>query len=143
MEKVKERLKSKSSDDASRQIISLLETVASPQRRLRRVAVKSAGKITFVNISDVNWIQAAENYVEIHVDRTTHLLHVTLAALTKLLDPETFIPIHRSIIINVTRVKILEPAGHGEYIVTMDDGVRLRSGRTYHDRLKAIAANPF
>src|SRR5215471_13006901 len=143
MKRVKDRLAAKQPGDASRQIVSLLEAVTSPQRFMKRVAVKSAGKITFVNIADVDWIEAAENYVQLHVGKTAHLLHVTLSAVAKLLDPETFVPIHRSVIINVTRLEALEPAGHGEYLVILQNGVRLRSGRTYHEKLKALAANPF
>jgi len=143
MQRVKERFKTKSSGEEERQIISLLESMSTPARFLKRVAVKSAGKITFVNIADVDWIEAAENYVQLHVGRTSHLLHGTLNALAKLLDPEMFLPIHRSVVINVTRIQSLEPAGHGEYFVTLQSGIRLRSGRTYNEKLKVLAANPF
>ena len=101
MSRVKDRFNVEPLDDEKRQIVSLLETMTSPQRFLKRVAVKSAGKITFVNIADVDWIEAEENYVQLHAGRASHLLHGTLSALTKLLDPETFLPIHRSIVINV------------------------------------------
>jgi two-component system, LytTR family, response regulator len=143
MGRVKDRFNAEPLDDEKRQIMSLLETMTSPQRFLKRVAVKSAGKITFVNIADVDWIEAEENYVQLHAGRASHLLHATLSALTKLLDPEIFLPIHRSIVININRVQALQPAGHGEYVVTMESGIRLRSGRTYHEKLKALAANPF
>jgi two-component system LytT family response regulator len=130
-------------EEASRQIVSLLESLAAPRRFLKRLAVKAAGKTTFVNIEDVDWLEAAENYVRLHAGRDTHLLHVTLAALAKSLDPEAFLPIHRSVVVNVARIRELQPALHGEYLVTLHSGVRLRSGRTYHDKLKALAANPF
>jgi two-component system, LytTR family, response regulator len=81
--------------------------------------------------------------VQLHIGRTSHLLHGTLNALAKLLDPEMFLPIHRSVVINVSRVQSLEPAGHGEYFVTLQSGIRLRSGRTYNEKLKVLAANPF
>src|SRR5262245_32232216 len=143
MKRVKDRFQTKSSGEEKRQIISLLETMTTSARFLKRVAVKSAGKITFVNIADVDWIEAEENYVQLHVGRTSHLLHGTLNALAKLLDPEMFLPIHRSVVINVTRIQSLEPAGHGEYFVTLQSGIRLRSGRTYNEKLKDLAANPF
>jgi two-component system LytT family response regulator len=130
-------------DETGRQIVSLLETLAAPHRYLKRLAVKSAGKTTFVNIEDVDWIEAAENYVRLHAGRAGHLLHVTMRTLAKSLDPETFLPIHRSIIVNVGRIQELQPALHGEYVVTLKSGVRLRSSRTYHDKLKGLAANPF
>ena len=129
--------------DESRQILSLLETMVAPQRRLKRVAVRTAGKTLFVDIDDVDWIEAAENYVRLHVGRASHLVHVALGTLEKSLDPEVFLRIHRSILVNVGRIKELEPALHGEYVVTLENDVRLRSGRTYHEKLKALADNPF
>ena len=79
----------------------------------------------------------------LHVGRSSHLVHVAMSSLEKSLDPETFLRIHRSILVNVGRIKELEPALHGEYVVTLDNDVRLRSGRTYHEKLKALADNPF
>jgi two-component system, LytTR family, response regulator len=143
MVRAKSRLQPRSRDDASRQILSLLETIASPHRSLKRLAVRSAGKTLFVDVEDIDWIEAAENYVQLHVGRAAHLLHVTMSTLEESLNPEIFVRIHRSIIVNVHRIKELQPAAHGEYVVTLQDGVRLESGRTYHDRLKALASNPF
>ncbi|HEX3126241.1 MAG TPA: LytTR family DNA-binding domain-containing protein [Thermoanaerobaculia bacterium] len=129
--------------EASRQILSLLETLAAPRRQLKRLAVRTAGKTLFVDIGDVDWIEAAENYVRLHVGRASHLVHVAMSTLEKSLDPETFLRIHRSILVNVGRIQELEPSVHGEYVVTLANGVRLRSGRTYHETLKALANNPF
>jgi len=129
--------------EESRQILSLLETLATPRRQLKRLAVRTAGKTLFVDIDDVDWIEAAENYVRLHVGRASHLVHVALSTLEKSLDPETFLRIHRSILVNVGRIKELEPSVHGEYVVTLENDVRLRSGRTYHEKLKALTDNPF
>ncbi len=129
--------------EASRQILSLLETLAIPRRQLKRLAVRTAGKTLFVDIDDVDWIEAAENYVRLHVGRASHLVHVAMNTLEKSLVPETFLRIHRSILVNVGRIKELEPSVHGEYVVTLENDVRLRSGRTYHEKLKALTDNPF
>jgi two-component system LytT family response regulator len=130
-------------DDASRQILSLLETIASPRRSLKRLAVRSAGKTFFVDVDDIDWIEAAENYVQLHVGRAVHLLHVTMNALEESLHSETFVRIHRSIIVNVRRIKELQPALHGEYAITLRDGTRLQSGRAWNEKVKALTANPF
>jgi two-component system LytT family response regulator len=127
----------------SRQILSLLETIASPRRYLKRTAVQSAGKTSFIGVEDVDWIRAAENYVELHVAQARHLLLVAMNTLEKSLDPETFVRIHRSLIVNLHRVKEIQPASHGEYVLLLHSGVRLQSGRTYHERVKALIANPF
>ncbi len=125
------------------QILSLLETIASPPRYLNRIAVLSAGKTSFIYVEDVDWIRAAENYVELHVAQASHLLHVTMNTLEKSLDPETFARIHRSLIVNLRRIREIQPASHGEYMLLLHSGVRLQSGRTYHERIKALMANPF
>lgn len=141
--RVKARLSLKPADEASRHIISLLETIASPRQYLKRLAVRSAGKTVFVEVEDVDWIEAAENYVQLHAGRAGHLLHVAMNTLEKSLDPEMFQRIHRSVIVNVRRIKELQPALHGEYAITLQNGIRLQSGRMYNEKLKALAANPF
>jgi two-component system, LytTR family, response regulator len=129
--------------DSTRQIIGLLETIASPPNYLKRLAARSAGKTVFVEVADLDWIQGAENYVELHVGRASHLLHATMNTVEKSLDPEIFLRIHRSIIVNIGRIRDLQSSAHGEYSITLRDGTRLQSGRTYADRLKALANNPF
>jgi len=143
LRRAKLRLGKHSGEDANRQILSLLETLATPRRHITRLAVRSAGRTVFVDVQDVDWIKAAENYVELHVGPKTHLLHVTLNTLEKSLDSELFLRIHRSLIVNLKRVKELQPAFHGEYVVTLTDGTQLQSGRVYHEKLKMLAANPF
>jgi two-component system LytT family response regulator len=114
-----------------------------PPRYLKRMAVQSAGKTSFLGVEDVDWIRAAENYVELHVAQANHLLHVAMNTLEKCLDPEVFVRIHRSLIVNLRRVKEIRPASHGECVLLLHNGVRLQSGRTYHERIKALIANPF
>jgi two-component system LytT family response regulator len=141
--RAKTRLYSTPGEDASRQIICLLESLATPRRYLKRLAVRSAGKTVFVDLEDVDWMEAAENYVQLHTGRANHLLHVAMNTLEKSLDPEMFLRIHRSLIVNISRIKELQPGPHGEYVLTLHSDVRLRSGRTYSEKLRAIAANPF
>ncbi len=141
--RAKERVNLKPADAANRQILSLLETIASPRRYLRRLAVRSAGKTVFVDVEEVDWVEAAENYVQLHTGRAEHLIHVTMNTLEKSLDPEVFVRIHRSVIVNLKRIKELQPALHGEYVVTLENGVRLQSGRAYNAKLRALAENPF
>lgn len=141
--RAKARLRTSEPQQESRHILSLLETIASPPRYLKRMAVQSAGKTSFIGVEDVDWIRAAENYVELHVAQASHLLHVSMNALEKSLDPEAFVRIHRSLIVNLRRVKEIQPASHGEYVLALHNGVRLQSGRTYHERIKALLANPF
>lgn len=132
-------------DDAghSRRVADLLEALASPSRFVRRIAVKESGRTVFVEVDEIDWIGAAENYVELHVGPSRHLLHVPLTTLERALDPAHFLRIHRSTIVQVPRIAQLVPGAHGEFEVVLHDGTRLDSGRTYADRLRALAANPF
>lgn len=139
----KAQLQSKQTVDPNRQILSLLETLAAPRSALKRLAVRSAGKTIFVDVEDIDWIEAAENYVQLHAGRAEHLLHVTMNTLEKSLDAELFLRIHRSVIVNVKRIKQMQPVMHGEFVITLENGVRLQSGRSYTERLKTLAENPF
>jgi two-component system LytT family response regulator len=141
--RAKSRIRSNVAADSNRQIIGLLETIASPRSYVKRLAVRSGGKTVFVDAEDVDWIEAMENYVELHVGGVSHLLHVTMNTLEKSLDPEIFLRIHRSIIVNLVRIKNLQSGAHGEYVITLRDGARLQSGRTYSSRLRALVNNPF
>ncbi len=141
--RAKTRLAAKPAEEANRQILSLLETMAAPKRYLKRVAVRAGGKTVFVELGEVEWMEAAGNYVQLHARGSAHLLHVTMNTLEKSLDPEVFLRVHRSAIVNVRRIRSLEPAMHGEYVVTLESGVRLESGRAYSERLRALTVNPF
>ena len=94
--------------DASERIVSLLQTLASPPKTLTRIAVRSAGKTRFVDLEDVLWIQAAENYVQLHTATSRHLVHATMQSMLGRLDPEVFVRIHRSAIVNVRHIKQIE-----------------------------------
>ena len=138
--RVRERI-SQGSDN--QHVMSLLQQLAAPPRYLQRVALRSAGKISFVNIEDILFVQAAENYVQLNLKTSRHLLHVPIATLEGSLDPKDFLRIHRSIIVNVRHVRELETGPHGEYIVVLQGGTKLQSSRSYHEKIKKWAANPF
>lgn len=104
--------------------------MASSRRYPERLAVRSAGRTVLLSVEEVDWMEGAENYVELHVGRESHLLQVTMSTLEKSLDPTSFLRVHRSIIVNLSRIRELRPAAHGEYIIALRDGTRLQSGRT-------------
>jgi two-component system LytT family response regulator len=139
--RVRERMSTQGPDN--RNVLSLLQQLSAPPRYLTRVALRSAGKISFVGIEDVMYVQAAENYVQLHLKSSRHLLHVPIATLESSLDPQLFLRIHRSLVVNVQYIQELETGAHGEYIVVLKNNVRLQSSRTYHEKIKRWAANPF
>jgi two-component system LytT family response regulator len=129
--------------EIARQITALLQALAAPARYIERVSVRTSGKTQFVNLDDVEWIQAAENYVQLHLRTSRHMLHVPINTLQGVLDPAVFMRIHRSHIVNIRQVKELETAAHGEFVLILHSGARLHSSRTYHDAIKRWATNPF
>jgi two-component system LytT family response regulator len=124
-------------------LLSLLHTLTAPKKFLNRIAVRAAGKTYFVELADVDWIQSAENYVQLHTATAKHLVHVPIQTLHASLDPEMFLRIHRSMIVNLRQIKEIAPAAHGECLLTLNSGVRLQSSRTYSDAIKQWANNPF
>ena len=96
-----------------------------------------------MNVEDILYVQAAENYVQLHLKATRHLLHVPIATFESSLDPQMFLRIHRSCIVNVKHIHELETGAHGEFIVVLRGGARLQASRSYHDKIKTWAANPF
>jgi two-component system LytT family response regulator len=108
-------------------------------RRYReRFALRSEGRIVFLRTRDVQWIEAAGNYVRLHVGDDKHLLRATMAATESCLDPEWFLRIHRSIIVNLEYVAEVKPWFHGEFAVFLSDGTRLNLSRSYRRRLDAF-----
>ena len=133
----------RSPDEAARQVSTMLDTIASPPRRLTRFAVRSGERTLFVPVDDVDRIEAFQNYVQLHVGEKTHLLHVPLNTIEGVLDPERFLRIHRSHIVNIQRISQLWSLAHGQYAIELKSGQRLQSGRTYSDRIRRVLSNPF
>lgn len=123
-----------------------LGEVASRSRLPERLAVRDGERVRFVPLDEIEWFQGAENYVELHLARApaeTCLVQVTMSALERALDPARFARVHRSLIVQLARVSELRPISHGEYQLVMASGACLRTGRTYHERVKALLRNPF
>jgi two-component system, LytTR family, response regulator len=109
-----------------------------PQRELRRLAVKNRGRIELLRLDQVDWIEAAANYVRLHVGRASHLYRGSMMTLEQRLDRSRFVRIHRSTIVNVDRIAELHPTFEREQIVLLQDGTRLRMSATYRNRLEAL-----
>jgi two-component system LytT family response regulator len=130
-------------EDATKQVLTLLDTIANPPRQLERFAVRSGESTIFVPVNEVDWIEAFQNYVRLHTGPTTHLLHVPMNTIEAVLDSNRFLRIHRSHIVNVRRIAQLWSIAHGQYAVELRSGQRLQSGRTYSERIRRTLTNPF
>lgn len=119
---------------------ALVKELRSQRRRHERVVVKTGGKVMFLRSQDIEWIEAAGNYVRLHVGGESHLFRESMKNMETRLDSDLFVRIHRSSIVNVNRIKELQPWFHGEYVVILHDGTRLMASRVFSDRLDRLIA---
>ena len=96
-----------------------------------RLVIKAGGRVLFLKTSEVDYVEAAGNYLNLHVGKDSHLIRETMQNLEAKLDPEQFLRIHRSTIVNIERIKEFQPWFGGEYVVILRDGKRLTLSRTY------------
>jgi len=104
----------------------------------RRFLVRATRGSYFVRADEVDWVDAQENYVRLHAGGRAHLVRETMTALEQKLDPETFVRVHRSAIVNIDRIERIEPHARGEYAITLRDGTRLTSSRAHSGRLREL-----
>ena len=117
---------------------ALLAQLQADRGYVTRFVARDGTRITFVNVTDVDWIDAAGNYARLHAGSRIHLLRETLKSLESRLDPAEFVRVHRSAIVRLERIGSLEPYFHGEYVVTLRDGTKLTASRSYSARLRAL-----
>ena len=136
MQRVDERLTAGASADsaAMRRVLESIRSTSHAERFL----VRGPTHLYFVRASDIEWIDAAANYVRLHAAGRVHFVRGTVKGIEQRLAPDKFIRVHRSMIVNLEFVKRLEPSEHGEYVITMQDGARIRSSRTYNAQLRAV-----
>ncbi len=106
-----------------------------------RFIARTGSKLLFIRVSDVDWIDGADNYVRLHVGGREHFVRDTLKSIERQLDPTIFVRVHRSTIVNLERLDTMKTHDHGEYVLTMKDGAKLTTSRTYSDRFRALLRN--
>jgi two-component system LytT family response regulator len=137
------RLQAVPHEDATKQVLAMLDAVANPPRQIERFAIRSGERTLFLPVDEVDWIEAFQNYVRLHAGPATHLLHVPMNTIEAVLDAGRFLRIHRSHIVNVRRIAQLWSITHGQYVIELKSGQRVQSGRTYGDRIRRALTNPF
>jgi two-component system LytT family response regulator len=133
-----ELLKEGNGHGVSERLLSLLENLKQDRRPQERLILKTSGRVTFLKVDEIDWIEAEGNYVRLHVGASSHLLRETMKGIEAKLDPERFIRIHRSTIVNTDRIKELQPLFHGEYAVILRDGTRLTASRGPENKLRRV-----
>jgi len=142
--RAKAQIEAREINRLSKRLLALLEERESERKApaqqssyLTRVMIKAAGRVVLLKVDDIDFIEADGNYAKLHVARKAHLLREKMNDLEGKLDPERFVRIHRSVIVNLDRIKEMHPHFNGDYIVVLEDGRQLRLSRTRREQLEA------
>lgn len=133
----------------ARQQIALHHGIISPQRLrealahppgkngfLERLVIKSAGRVIFLNVDEIDWIEAAANYIRIHAGKECHLMRESITRMAERLDSSRFVRVHRSVVANVSKIRELQACNSGEYILVLRNGKQLPCSRGYRSALE-------
>jgi two-component system LytT family response regulator len=102
-----------------------------------RIAIRNNGRVVFARTDDIDWVEASDNYVCLHCGKETHILRETMGQLESRLDPNRFLRVHRSAIVNLDRIKELQPWFRGEYRVILRDGTELTLTKSHREQLES------
>jgi len=144
LQRAKTQIEAREINRLSKRLLALLEERESErqvsiqqQEYLTRLMIKAANRVVLLKVDEIDFIEADGNYAKLHVGRKAHLLREKMSDLEGRLDPARFVRIHRSIIVNLDRIKEMQPHFNGDYIVVLEDGRQLRLSRTRREHLEA------
>lgn len=129
--------------DATARILQTLETLRQRDDYASRIPVREDEKVVLVDVDDIVWVRANGNTVQLHLAGRVHELRETMSALAARLDPRHFARVHRSAIVNVRRIRDIQPWFNGHHVITLDTGQQLRMSRYQHEAfLKLVGPRP-
>jgi two-component system, LytTR family, response regulator len=140
--RARERIERSANGDLERRLLAIVNDLKPAPQPLERFVIKSGGRVFFLRAEDIEWIEAAGNYVKLHVGAETHVFRETMNSLEARLNPSVFFRIHRSHIVNIERVRELQPWFNGEYVVFLTSGARLTLSRGYREKLQDRIGRP-
>lgn len=138
LQRAREQVLGRQSGAIDERLTTLMNDLKPEPKHKDRIAVKSSGRVVFVKTTDIDWIEAADNYVELHVGKESHLHRDKISNMETQLASDKFIRISRSAIVNIERIKELQPAFHGDCTVILHDGTKLTLSRTNRDKLRQL-----
>jgi len=130
------------SGDVNRRLLELLEGMEHRRSDANRIAIRTGGHVVLVKTQNIDWVEAADNYVCLHCGGETHVVRETMNSFERRLDTNRFLRIHRSTIVNLDRIKEMQPWFRGDYQVVLHDGTKLTLSRSYRDRLRTVLMKP-
>jgi len=143
LERVKVELLKSHEQSVRARILDLLATTKVESRQIRRLVIRTSGRVVFLDLNEIDWIEAAANYVRLHSGKDSYLLREGIGHLAAKLDPDRFVRIHRSSIVNVSRIRELQPCESGEYIAVLRNGKELSCSRGCRPQLLRLIEGRF
>lgn len=125
-------------NDAHEQLACLLDQLEAVRSRPEYLPIRKRGRVYFIDTDDIDWIEAADNYVKVHAHGEEHVVRQTLRRMEETLSPRGFVRVHRSAIVNVARIREIQLWFGGEYVVLLRDGTKVTSSRAYRSNLQAL-----
>lgn len=138
IQRAKDQLARSKSGELQTRMNALIGELKTQPKTANRLVVKADGRVLLLKAEDVDWVEAADNYIVLHVGTDTHMLRETMNSIEGRLPSGKFVRINRSTIVNLDRVKELQPLFHGEYVVILRNGAKLTLSRGYREKLDVL-----
>lgn len=137
LRRAKARISQERAGVGDRRLFELFENFTKAQRAPNRIAVRNNGRVVFLKLEDIDWIEASDNYVCLHCGRETHVVRETMSDLEARLDPAKFLRVHRSAIVNLDQIRELQPWFRGDFRVILRDGTELTLTKNHREKLES------
>lgn len=139
--RAREQIENKLRGNLDERLASLIADLRTEKKYLERLVVKSVGRVFFIKTDEIDWIEAAGNYLKLHIGREGHLIRETMNSIEAKLNPDKFLRIHRSTIVNIDRIKELHPMFSGDYSVILRNGTELTLSRNFREKFLELFEN--
>ena len=136
LDRARSRLGERRANSLDQRLEAVLSELRAREQYADRLLVKNDGRVTVLQVEDVDWIEAADNYARVHTARGRYLVREPIKTLERKLDPRHFARVHRSAIVNLARVRELQPMFGGEYVIILSTGAKLTLSRGYRDAFR-------
>ncbi len=135
VERARTLMRAGASTETAARLGKLLERMSESRSPSDRLSLKVDGRVLFVGVDEIDWMEADDNHVKVHIGQRTHQVRSTMASFEKRLPPGKFLRIHRSTMVNVRRIVEVQPWFAGDYVFILVGGARLTSGRSYRQAI--------
>jgi two-component system, LytTR family, response regulator len=140
VQRAREHLQRKPSEAYQERLLGLIQELRSQGEPWERLVIRESGRVLFLKIDEIDWIEGEGNYLRLHVGKSSHLLRETMGTAEARLAPKKFLRLSRSTLVNLERVKEWQPLLHGDSVVVLHDGTRLTVTRVYRERFDRLVA---